>query len=491
MVTRPLELHGMLMAHWEPTQMEGEINDAIVVQGEIPESLNGTLFRQGMNPRYRGLSETYLPVTSDGMVHAMRLENGKAYYKNRWVRTPRFLLEDKYGQACFEYEGGNIPNPLFDGFGFPVVDKPETRDTPSGTANITAWTHGRRLFALGEQTIPMEVDPRSLDTLGVPAWGSELPPGVLVKASPEDGGVCAHPKNCPVTGEIFWFTASIEAPHIVIGSYDPATGAKRRIPLDLPYMFYPHDWLVTRDHIILPLFPVHLRPENPSQGKCPKVWSPELGTRIAVVPRDGGEILWFNTWEEGTRFSFHPQAAYDRDGHIIAHVPEYNTFPHPAEGGEGNWETKYPDANLYEWDLDLATRSIKVTKLDDRSIEFPWTDQRFYGLEYRYGFSAVASRDAGPALAFDSVQTYDLKTNTYVMQDFGAGNVVMEPIFVPRSPDAPEGDGYLLTYLWHADTNRSDFVILDAQAVDQEPVAVVRLPMRVPLAPHGSWMAAE
>ena len=67
----------------------------------------------------------------------------------------------------------------------------------------------------------------------------------------------------------------------------------------------------------------------------------------------------------------------------------------------------------------------------------------------------------------------------------------MEPTFAPRLENSPEGDGYLLTYVWNAVENRSDFVILDAQYVDSDPLAVVRLPMRVPMAPHGSWMPAR
>jgi carotenoid cleavage dioxygenase len=491
MTTRPLEQHGMLMAHWEPTSMEGEVNDAFVVKGEIPAELNGTLFRQGFNPRYRGLSATYFPVTSDGMTHSMRLSEGKAYYKNRWVRTPRFLLEDKFGQAMFEYEGGDATDPRFDGFAFPVIDKPETRGVPSGSPNVSVWVHNQRVYAVGEHTMPCELDPRTLDTLGVPSWAKGLPAGVVAKASPEDVGVCAHPKNCPVTGEVFWFTTSVDAPYITIGSYDPSTKTRRMIPIDLPYRFYPHDWIVTRNHIILPLFPVHLVLDNPKHGKVPKVWQPELGTRIAVVPRDGGDIKWFDTFEQGTRFSFHPEAGYERGNHIIAHVPEFPSFPHPSEGGDGGWVGQYPDANMYEWDFNLETGTIKATQLDDKSIEFPWVDQRYYGLEHRYGFSAVGLRGPGAALAFDGVQRFDYQTNTSQVYDFGPGHVVMEPIFAPRLENGAEGDGYLLTYVWKAAENRSDFVILDAQNVDAGPVAVVQLPMRVPLSPHGSWMPAQ
>ncbi len=62
-----------------------------------------------------------------------------------------------------------------------------------------------------------------------------------------------------------------------------------------------------------------------------------------------------------------------------------------------------------------------------------------------------------------------------------------EPIFVPRCPNAPEGDGYLLAVVSRGDKRRSDLLVLDAQNIDAPPLATVRLPHRIPDGFHGSW----
>ena len=57
------------------------------VEGSIPAELNGWYLRNGPNPR---AGEGHWCV-GDGMVHGVRLENGRAaWYRNRWVRTESF-----------------------------------------------------------------------------------------------------------------------------------------------------------------------------------------------------------------------------------------------------------------------------------------------------------------------------------------------------------------------------------------------------------------
>jgi carotenoid cleavage dioxygenase len=62
-------------------------------------------------------------------------------------------------------------------------------------------------------------------------------------------------------------------------------------------------------------------------------------------------------------------------------------------------------------------------------------------------------------------------------------------VFVPRTPASAEDDGYLALFVFDPASRSSDFVLLDAAHVDDEPVAVVRLPRRVPQGLHGAWIA--
>jgi carotenoid cleavage dioxygenase len=57
---------------------------------------------------------------------------------------------------------------------------------------------------------------------------------------------------------------------------------------------------------------------------------------------------------------------------------------------------------------------------------------------------------------------------------------------VPSSPDAAEDEGVLMGYVFDAQRNASDLVLLDAQSL--EVVAEVHLPARVPYGFHGNWV---
>ena len=49
-----------------------------------------------------------------------------------------------------------------------------------------------------------------------------------------------------------------------------------------------HDFIVTKHHVIFMVCPATIRMENIEKFGSPLGWEPELGTRIGVMPRDGG-----------------------------------------------------------------------------------------------------------------------------------------------------------------------------------------------------------
>src|SRR5215207_4609761 len=59
------------------------------VTGTIPEQLEGRLLRNGPNPIGVVDPMTHHWFTGEGMVHGIRLRDGRAeWYRNRWVRSP-------------------------------------------------------------------------------------------------------------------------------------------------------------------------------------------------------------------------------------------------------------------------------------------------------------------------------------------------------------------------------------------------------------------
>jgi carotenoid cleavage dioxygenase len=462
--------------------MEGEIRDCAVV-GEIPRDLAGTLYRNGPNPQFapRG---SYHFFTGDGMIHAFRFEDGRCHYRNRWVRTPRFAAERAAGEPLF----GN----LFAG----EPSDPRANGVAGGPANTNVVWHAGRLLALVEGGLPpVELDPVTLETRRV--WDFEgrlrrpIDPnlarlmGVEAPDGTTEGSFTAHPKLDPESGEMLAFGYSAVEPYLMYYVVSADGKLVRCESIDVPYPSMVHDFITTREHVIFPIFPATLRPERIARGESVLGWEPDLGTRVGVMPRGGSsrDVVWLQT---DPCYVFHPLNAHGEGRRIVAELAQYPRLPLALPGEDTPFEI---GATLVRWTLDLDGGTLKQEALDDRTIEFPRLDERRAGLAYRYGFAGCGSR--GAVHGFDRIVRYDLHTGSCQTQQLGPRDAANEPIFVPRRPGAPEGEGYLLSVVWRSEENRSEVLVLDAENVDREPLATVKLPHRVPNGFHGNWRPAN
>ena len=151
------------------------------------------------------------------------------------------------------------------------------------------------------------------------------------------------------------------------------------------------------------------------------------------------------------------------------------------------------DPRLTEWVIDLAENSNGIERrfLDDVRGEFPRVDERFAGAACIQGFYAASGNGGTDVVAFDAIARHDFKTGRrteYVLPD---GDTTGEPVFVPRTPAAAEGDGYLLSIVYRGRENRSDLAVFDAGNLGDGPLACAELPHRVPYGFHGNWKYNE
>jgi carotenoid cleavage dioxygenase len=206
------------------------------------------------------------------------------------------------------------------------------------------------------------------------------------------------------------------------------------------------------------------------------------------MARDAGveTMRWFTT---EACYVFHPMNAWEEGDTILADVMEYPVAPlFPNADGS---MPKRASARLVRWTFDLAGASdtIKREPLDDLPGEFPRFDERRAGSSYRQGW--FAGRASGREdITFDSIAHIDLKTGKRTTYGFAAGDVPGEPVFVPRSADAPEGDGWVVAVVYRGAEHRSDFVVFDAGAIEAGPIGVAKLRRRVPFGFHGNWRPA-
>ena len=86
---------------WQPNFVEYDASDLDVV-GEIPRDLYGVYLRNTENPVHPSIDRLYHPFDGDGMLHMLRFHDGRAEYRNRFVRTVGFEAEQEAGSRSVE-----------------------------------------------------------------------------------------------------------------------------------------------------------------------------------------------------------------------------------------------------------------------------------------------------------------------------------------------------------------------------------------------------
>jgi carotenoid cleavage dioxygenase len=216
-------------------------------------------------------------------------------------------------------------------------------------------------------------------------------------------------------------------------------------------------------------------------ARLPYAWNPDHGARVGLLPREGDAdaVEWF---EVDLCFVYHPLNAFeDADGRIVIDVVRHPKMFDRDRLGPNEGATR-----LDRWTLDPATGVAKEETLDDTYVELPRVDDRLVGRPHRYGYAMSFD---GP-LHHGSAVKYDLRTGVTTQRSYGPDTFTDELVFVPRSPDAAEDDGWLLSYVYDRARDASDLVVLAADDFTGDPVATVHLPQRVPFGFHGNWMPA-
>jgi carotenoid cleavage dioxygenase-like enzyme len=439
------------------------------IVGELPHELNGTLYRNGPNPQFDQPGAHWF--VGDGMLHAFHLEGGRASYRNRWVRTPKWQAEHDAGRT------------LFGGFGRKLPDVAAAITPDGGVANTNVIFHAGRLLALEEGHLPTEIEPGTLATRGYCSYGGGI-----------SGPFTAHPKIDPLTGEMVFFgynAAGPFTPALSFGSVNASGVVTRFDRFEAPYASMVHDFIVTKNHLLFPILPITGSLERARGGRPPYAWEPDKGAYVGVMKRNGAtaDIAWFRA---ESCYVFHVMNAWEEGDRIIADVMQCQQaplFPHPDGSPTDPIKSR---ARLCRWTFDLAGNTDRFTQtyLDDITGEFPRIDDRRAGLDNGHGWYACANPDLPILGGFSGVVHVDGRGSRLGRYLLPIGDTISEPVFVARGSDAAEADGWLLAVVWRARENRSDLAVFNATDVGAGPMALVQLGHRVPDGFHGNWVGA-
>lgn len=467
-MTKPFPNHPFLSGPFAPFGAETDVPD-LIVEGDLPADLEGFYVRNGPDKLHAPREPFYHWFDGDGMIWAFRFADGRVSLKNRWVRTKKFEVERKAGRS------------LWGTFGNPMTSDPSVRMEDYNTGNTNIFPHGKKLYALMEGALPVEMDTASLETKGETNFAGAV-----------QGPVTAHPKADAKTGEMFFFGYQAKGPMSKDIRYNVANAkgeVTRNVWFEGPYSPMMHDFMVTAKHVVFPFFPLTFELERAMKGQSPSAWEPKKGTHFAIMPRDGNanDIRWC---EFEPRFGFHVLNSWE-DGNTL-----FTDFCISDDAGffmdmDGDTSLKPKAPVLRRWRFDLSKKDVTVKEevLDTASFEFPRTDDRVQNYAHRHAYG-VGSKKAEAALTMDSLFHYDTKTGKRADWFAGEGAFIGEPIFAPRKGSTGEADGYVVMLRYDGKRNQSDLLIFDALKIEAGPRATIRVPFRIPPGFHGNWVEA-
>lgn len=475
-MSKPFPQDAVLQENFAPVMGECDAPDLVVVEGELPRDLAGTLYRNGPNPMFPPLGDTHHWFLGEGMIHSIQVEDGRVSYRNRWVGTEQYKAQRAAGRRLIDT-------------GFGGASLPEAEGIKRNVANTNVVWHAGKLLAIDEGSSPVAMDGDTLETQG--PWTFE---------GKYKGPMTAHPKFDPKTGEMLFFGYMAKGPGTPDISYTVVNAEGKVTRADMfeaPYASMVHDFITTDEHVIFPIFPATIDVERIMRGGPTIAWDPDVGTRIGIMARDAGveTIRWF---KGDACYVYHPMNAYtSHEGgrtRVIADVMKYERVPlfPNADGSKAAVGLADEASMLVRWTFDLDGNSDTYTEesLNDLGGDFPRLDERFTGLDYRHGFYAALTGEPARGKPFDTLVHADMKSGTRREYRPGPGKFVMEPVFVPSKADAAEGDGWLVSLLYDQARNLSDFIVLDTGDISRGPIARVELPTRVPFGFHGNWRGA-
>ncbi|XP_021280006.1 carotenoid 9,10(9',10')-cleavage dioxygenase 1 [Herrania umbratica] len=486
-----------LSGNFAPAPNETPPTKDLPVKGHLPECLNGEFVRVGPNPKFSPVA-AYHWFDGDGMIHGMRIKDGKATYVSRFVRTSRIKQEEYFGGAKFMKVGD-----LKGFFGLLMVNIQKLREKAKvldlsygyGTANTALIYHHGKLLALQEADKPYVLkvfEDGDLQTLGMLDYDQRLAHSFT-----------AHPKVDPVTGEMFTFGYSHEPPYITYRVISKDGFMHDPVPITISEPIMMHDFAITENYAIFLDLPLHFRPkEMVKEKKMIYSFDASKKARFGVLPRYAKDDLLIRWFELPNCFIFHNANAWEEEDEIVLITCRLENPDLDMVNGEVKEKLENFNNELYEMRFNMKTGLASQKQLSVSAVDFPRVNESYTGRKQRYVYGTTLDSIAKVTgiVKFDlhaepeaGKAKIEVGGNVQGLFDLGPGRFGSEAIFVPREPGttSEEDEGYLIFFVHDENTGKSSVNVIDAKTMSADPVAVVELPHMVPYGFHAFFVTEE
>ena len=463
----------------QPNEYEYEIKD---IEGQIPSELSGTLFRNGPGLLDIAGTPIHHPFDGDGMISAFTFKDGRAYFRNRFIKTEAYIQEQAAQEILYRgvfgtQKPGGLFNNIFD-----------LRLKNIANTSVIYW--GDKLLALWEAAEPHRLKPDTLETIGIDYLDGILEPGDSFSAHPWVDPSCVMDNREPCLVN-FAISPGLSS-KITVFELNPQGKLLRRHSHSVPGFSFIHDFAITPHYCIFFQNPVNFNPLPflfgvRGAGECVQ-FQPGKPTRVLLIPRDPNnrEVKTFDV-ESG--FVFHHANAFEAEGKVCIDSIAYASLPQVQPDSnykEVDFDSLDP-GQLWRFTLNLQDGTVKRKLIEPRCCEFPTIHPDKVGRDYRYLFIGAAHEDTGRNAPLQAILKLDWQTGERQSHSFAPHGYVSEPIFVPKPNGIAEDEGWVLTLVYDGKNHRSTLGILDARDIEGNAVALLHLKHHIPYGLHGSW----
>merc|ERR1712032_1387522 len=459
-------------------------------------------------------SKKALLADGDGMIHAIRFSGGRLEYCNRTILTPRYLQEKEYGRAIYpkmgEFPGVQMvgsDQANFNTFKFLTIEMAKSLGakeyddwTTNGTYNTGIVHHAKRTYALIEVSLPFglrisHAEGFDVQSVGVDDFGGQM-----------KHGITAHPKVDPRTGELLTFGYGQQENKFDYSRFDKDRKLQTHISMKFLSHRMIHDFAVTEKYVIVPDMPFELCAMGAVCLNRPMFrFNPKAGTRYGILPRDAKsakEIVWFDFDEADGHYCGHFSNAYEtvENGQdvVVIHGAALKQYKSMFELREEHpfIQNKEETMALTEIKLNLTTGNYSMEPLfHDHHVDFLMVNPAYIGQKNRFIWCAIVneeelSRKGNESSFFNGFIKYDTQEKRIVhLVKYGGEKQAGEVQFAPRINSQAEDDGYLMTFVFDPETDKTEFCMWDAATCDLVMKAETR--ERVPHGFHGTYVEAD
>jgi carotenoid cleavage dioxygenase-like enzyme len=448
--------------------------DDLALSGRLPSWLEGSLLRTGPAKFEVGAERMRHWFDGLAMLHRFTIDAGRVSYGSRFLQSRSYRAAREQGRIVYGEFATDPCRSLF--------KRVQTLFSPGSAlpdnANVNITRLGERFIAMTETPLPVQFDPRTLETAGVRPYEA---PGQISTAHPHmdraNRGMLNYAAKLGARSSYRFFSvAPDETTPRVIAS----------LPVKEPA--YMHSFGLTERWLVLAEFPFVVNPLALALSGRPYIenyrWKPELGTRFTLVDRATGKAT--SGFQTDACFAFHHVNAYEDGNEVVVDVCAF--------ADAGVIEDLYLERlragkpiqapQLTRFRLRTSDRSVSRERLADGDIELPRINYaRCNERPYRY----VWGNSNGPGGWLDRIVKIDT-TDGATLSWSQAGCYPGEPVFVARPQAEREDDGALLSVVLDASAGNSFLLVLDA--CDLSELARAEVPHHIPFGFHGQFARA-